>query len=323
MGMVEETKEAVNTHNESVGLSIPKNTQEVHESMEVLGNTIEDFGKKLLGGTTVLLSQMKETVQQELQAASIKHKQTQQEMQKKKGSGSGSAAESKEDSERKRFETKVSAMQRDSGTYCDEPEDVEYFELWKAQFDLGKHKEQVEETLDGNAFMVELQNRIVPLIVDYHTFWTQYFFRLHLIKLEEGMEMKVLHLEDEASSPSSPESKEDDTTPEESLAGEPDAATASDSSANDWINVKAKSKGSPSQGSPKALAPTIEHTSEKKADAQAEEEKKLAEEVLTKNAADNGDEEEEELSPLPSPAPGSKFADAIDDDDIDEDWGEM
>ena len=175
--MVEETKEAVNTHNESVGLSIPKNTQEVHESMEVLGNTIEDFGKKLLGGTTVLLSQMKETVQQELQAASIKHKQTQQEMQKKKGSGSGSAAESKEDSERKRFETKVSAMQRDSGTYCDEPEDVEYFELWKAQFDLGKHKEQVEETLDGNAFMVELQNRIVPLIVDYHTFWTQYFFR--------------------------------------------------------------------------------------------------------------------------------------------------
>merc|ERR1712176_204312 len=37
------------------------------------------------------------------------------------------------------------------------------------------------------------------------------------------------------------------------MLSEPDAATASDSSANDWINVKAKSRGSPASQSPQTL----------------------------------------------------------------------
>ena len=43
-------------------ITIPKSKEEVQESMEVLGNTIESFGKSIIGGTTELLSQMKETI---------------------------------------------------------------------------------------------------------------------------------------------------------------------------------------------------------------------------------------------------------------------
>ena len=35
----------------------------------------------------------------------------------------------------------------------------------------------IEEVLKDNAFMQELQSRIVPLIVDQDTFWTRYFYR--------------------------------------------------------------------------------------------------------------------------------------------------
>jgi hypothetical protein len=35
-----------------------------------------------------------------------------------------------------RFEAQVNAMQRDSSTYCDEPEDAEDYAKWKEDFKL-------------------------------------------------------------------------------------------------------------------------------------------------------------------------------------------
>ncbi|UPQ98190.1 BSD domain-containing protein [Chloropicon primus] len=385
--MVEETKEVVNSADLNPNIKVPKNKQEVQESIEVLGNTIESFGKSIIGGTSELLSQMKETVQQEMQAASIKHKQTQQEMKlKKSGAGKGSEESKKE----KRYNEKVSAMQRDSSTYCDEPEDFLYFETWGSHFDLKDYKAQVEETLKGNAFMLELQSRIVPLIVDYETFWTQYFFRLHMIQVGEGMAEKILEKkavedeqqlpeeqeeeqqtaaegpepalavetptalsgkEDEPSSPSgfspvqgesprglTPKNGFHSRTPS-GLLSEPDVATASDSSANDWINVKTKHRGSPPQSSPEALQAAKESEKEKEKEKRADEdaaetprekpgeERDGDEEKAAAQGPEEGEEvapssDEEELSPLPSPAPGTALEED-DDIDIDEDWGEM
>lgn len=44
-------------------------------------------------------------------------------------------------------------------------------------FDLGSRKGEIEAITGGNAFMAELQSRIVPLIVEYEAFWTRYFFQ--------------------------------------------------------------------------------------------------------------------------------------------------
>ena len=48
-------------------------------------------------------------------------------------------------------------MQRDSGTYCDEPEDVADFEAWLAQFDLVARKPDIDRLIAENTFMSELQ----------------------------------------------------------------------------------------------------------------------------------------------------------------------
>lgn len=51
-------------------------------------------------------------------------------------------------------------MQRDSSTYCDEPEDGEDFEAWLAGFDLAARRPDVERLIAENTFMSELQ--VVP-----------------------------------------------------------------------------------------------------------------------------------------------------------------
>lgn len=50
-------------------------------------------------------------------------------------------------------------MQRDSSTYCDEPEDVEEFDRWRSTFSLEGVKAEIERTVAENAFMAELQVR--------------------------------------------------------------------------------------------------------------------------------------------------------------------
>lgn len=68
-------------------------------------------------------------------------------------------------------------MQRDSSTYCDEPEDAADYAAWCITFDLAAAKPEVEKLSRENAFMGELQQRIVPILVEYDTFWTRYFYR--------------------------------------------------------------------------------------------------------------------------------------------------
>jgi hypothetical protein len=48
-------------------------------------------------------------------------------------------------------------MQRDSGTYCDEPEDGEGYEAWLEGFDLAACRPDIEALIAGNTFMSELQ----------------------------------------------------------------------------------------------------------------------------------------------------------------------
>lgn len=84
-----------------------------------------------------------------------------------------------------RLEADISSMQRDSATYCDEPADTSDYQAWRTKFDLASYKPAVDELTADNAFMAELQARIVPVIVDYQAFWTRYFYRLHLLEVPD------------------------------------------------------------------------------------------------------------------------------------------
>ncbi len=70
-------------------------------------------------------------------------------------------------------------MQRDSATYCDEPEDAAEYGRWRASFrlsDPGVAADMGRITAD-NAFMAELHARLVPIIVEHEDFWCRYFYR--------------------------------------------------------------------------------------------------------------------------------------------------
>ena len=45
------------------------------------------------------------------------------------------------------------------------------------EFDLQAYKRKIETIVAENTFMAELQNRIVPIIVQYDVFWTRYFYQ--------------------------------------------------------------------------------------------------------------------------------------------------
>ena len=89
-----------------------------------------------------------------------------------------------------RLDADISSMQRDSATYCNEPADTADYQAWRSNFDLASYKPAVEKLITDNAFMAELQARIVPVIVEYDAFWTRYFYRLHLL---EVMRSCILH----------------------------------------------------------------------------------------------------------------------------------
>lgn len=144
---------------------------------------IGEIGRSFYVGTSELISQVNDAFQEEFAAnAAAARKNNSRAVSARLG---GTAAKYS------RFEAEVSAMQRDSSTYCDEPEDQEDYQAWLGGFDLGTRKADIEQIIKDNAFMSELQARIVPLIVEYDAFWTRYFYRLHKLQLKHEQRVQV------------------------------------------------------------------------------------------------------------------------------------
>ena len=122
------------------------------------------------------------------------------------------------------LEQRVAAMQRDSATYCDEPEDLAGFERWTSGFDIDSPtvSAEIECVLEGNAFMAELQARIVPLVVTREEFWQRYFYALRRIKLEFGVEKEEEDKEAAAESGGDERKAEEEPEPEPEVEFEPE-----------------------------------------------------------------------------------------------------
>lgn len=158
---------------------LPNSTMGVQDKAKVAtqraGESLSSLGQRIMLSTTELFDQFSSTIQTELSAAHggaklpTGHKPP--------------ASISKDAAKFSRFEADVAAMQRDSSTYCDEPEDGGDFSRWLETFHLEAAKPEIARLLSENMFMSELQSRIVPVVVNYDTFWTRYYYRLH--KLED------------------------------------------------------------------------------------------------------------------------------------------
>lgn len=178
-GLKKETEELVEATGHKVKdlpSTLESGAHVAQESLEEVGQTLEEFGSSFWRGTKEIFTHVRDAVAlvEEEAALSGKHKVA-----------APAYSASIQRGKYSRYEALVSAMQRDSSTYCDEPEDTEEYTSWKNSFKLEDKKPDIDTILKENAFMQELQSRIVPVIVEHETFWTRYFYRLHKLQQAE------------------------------------------------------------------------------------------------------------------------------------------
>lgn len=149
------------------------------DSLESVGQVIDEFGSTVWRGTTDILAEGKDLI------SKLDEEKENYSNDQVESSSSSSVYSNVGVQKYSRFEAQIRAMQLDSNTYCREPEDAEDFEAWKAGFRLDERAEEVEILCRENVFMEEVKSRLVSNIVDYETFWTRYFYRLHKLKQAE------------------------------------------------------------------------------------------------------------------------------------------
>ncbi|KAL4205407.1 hypothetical protein AMTRI_Chr01g114440 [Amborella trichopoda] len=86
-----------------------------------------------------------------------------------------------------RLDAQIRILQGDLNTYCEEPEDLVDFDKWRLGFVLEDKKNEIEVVCgESNGVMEGILGKLVPRVVDYETFWTRYFYRVHKLKQAEG-----------------------------------------------------------------------------------------------------------------------------------------
>ncbi|KAH7622196.1 putative BSD domain-containing protein 1 [Nannochloris sp. 'desiccata'] len=156
--------------------------KEAAAHLQQAGASLSQMGHRVALNTSEMFDHFSNAIQAEMNAVQDRDLNT-NTFRGGGASSSRSLHRGNESTKFSRFDADVASMQRDSSTYCDEPDDNEDFETWVAVFDLPSRKPDIAKILSENTFMSELQTRIVPVVVDYESFWTRYFYRLH--KLEE------------------------------------------------------------------------------------------------------------------------------------------
>jgi len=168
--------------------------KEAAAHLQEAGASLSQMGHRVVVNTSEMFDHFSNAIQAEMNAAQDR------DLNKNSFRGGGGVSSSRsinrgnEATKFSRFDADVAAMQRDSSTYCDEPDDKEDFENWVAGFDLPSRKPDIAKILNENTFMSELQARIVPVIVDYESFWTRYFYRFHKLEERHVMHAKVAAL---------------------------------------------------------------------------------------------------------------------------------
>lgn len=145
---------------------LPASIEVAHGSLESVGNAFDGMLKSTAG----IISQGKET----LLASSDVESDT---PDGSRVSNSGRYS---------RFDAQLSALQNDSNTYSEEPNDSEDYKKWKLEFSLEEKGEEVGNLIGENGVLEGLHKRLVPNVVDNDTFWCRYFYRVYKLKQQEN-----------------------------------------------------------------------------------------------------------------------------------------
>jgi len=85
-----------------------------------------------------------------------------------------------------RLQAQLYALATDPDTFLTEPhpDDADEFTAWKPELD--KRQGEISELMVSNANIRKNYSTLVPEKVNHNLFWTRYFFKVHLIELQEN-----------------------------------------------------------------------------------------------------------------------------------------
>merc|ERR1712203_1274936 len=85
-----------------------------------------------------------------------------------------------------RLQAQLYALATDPDTFLTDPhpDDSEEFESWKCELD--KRQGEISELMVNNVNIRKNYSTLVPEKVNHNLFWTRYFFKVHLIELQEN-----------------------------------------------------------------------------------------------------------------------------------------
>ncbi|EXC05727.1 hypothetical protein L484_011308 [Morus notabilis] len=197
------------------------------ESLESVGQAIDDIGSSVWKSTAEIISQGRDSL-----LAAADEDSDASESNSRQLSGRPSF-DSKPYS---RFEAQLRAMQSNASTYLDDPEDLGNYELWKSGFGLDERKEETENLMKReNGEIGEIYETLVPNSVDHENFWFRYFYKVHKLKEFEDARAKLVKRaisgEEEELSwdfDDEDEDEEEDNKAQEKLQPESESASASD-----------------------------------------------------------------------------------------------
>ena len=154
---------------------------DVQDTFEQVGEKIELLGQKMFQGAGQLANLVKVTTREAIEETRDVLKETRDAF---------AAKEIKTPRrEKDEFETRLQAIQRDSGTYTEEPENSKLFDYFTKNFSRDLREKDITDVLSSNNFMKELFARIVPGIVDEDAFWCRYFFKVYALEIEFGRKL--------------------------------------------------------------------------------------------------------------------------------------
>lgn len=164
------------------------------ESLESVGQAIDDIGITVWNSTAQIISQGRDSflASDSDSFDSINYDSNNSNAGKKLLSG-GSSDRGLDLKRYRRFDNLVHALQCDVNTYLEDPEDLEKFSDWKLGFELDKKEEEIRDLLEENGVVEEIYEKVVPSRTGHESFWTRYFYRLHKLKQAEDARTKLVN----------------------------------------------------------------------------------------------------------------------------------
>ncbi|WRX08384.1 BSD domain - like 1 [Theobroma cacao] len=168
------------------GSGLKKEIEVAQGSLENVGHVIDEFGNSVLKGTAQIINQGKDVIlAADNESDSSSSESTSKTFTTQRGLNSKRYS---------RFDAQVRAIQGDTNTFSEAPEDLEDYKKWKSGFGLEDKKEEIERLMEENGELRSIYKRVVGVSngVDHETFWCRYFYKVFKLKQAEDMRVKLV-----------------------------------------------------------------------------------------------------------------------------------